>query len=112
MPKTFLARMENVSDMKVKDCPSVKFPESLSGEWVHCPACQGYGGWNLELNAYGPGKHFQAGCFQCVGWGWVRPNSPDSQCVHDYKKIANPRMFEHVTQCQKCKHTVSYDSSG
>lgn len=103
-------------DMEIKSQPT-----EYHKDWtVHCPKCQGYGGWNLTLNAYGSGKHFQAGCDQCVGWGWVHPDN--AKCVHDYRKelsqdeckkrgISHFGMCWHVVECTKCGKISAYDSS-
>jgi hypothetical protein len=75
-----------------------------------CPRCQGYGKWNRELNAYGKGKHFQCGCDQCNGWGWV--GEKDSKCLHEWKIGTTGRMFESLYTCTKCGVERIYDSSG
>lgn len=89
---------------------------------VACPQCQGYGGWHLRLNAYGPGKHFNASCFQCAGWGWVDAGSKDATCVHRFKEMSHDECVAakvqhfgscwHVVKCEKCGDIRSYDSSG
>lgn len=87
-----------------------------------CPMCHGYGGWNLRVDAYGPGKHFDASCSQCDGYGFVRPNSLDATCIHErvelFQKecqhlgISHYGMFCHVYRCKKCGDTITQDSSG
>ncbi len=84
-----------------------------------CPVCKGYGGWNLRLDAYGPGQHFQAHCSQCNGWGWV--SECDRDCVHDSKELSQAEcrdrkiehwgMCYHVYVCTKCGRIRAYDSS-
>ena len=96
--------------------------EKHHGEGVECPKCHGYGGWRLRLNAYGPGVHFNASCFQCNGWGYVNKHGEDAYCVHEYKEISQTECCElgiqhfgmcwHVTRCVKCGRVTSYDSSG
>jgi len=78
-----------------------------------CPACKGRGRRNLELDAYGPGLHFQMTCSQCVGWGWVR-SEKDSQCVHDFdhSKPVNIGPCYNQYTCEKCGKKVNIDSSG
>jgi hypothetical protein len=86
-----------------QDFPDLKFP---------CPVCKGYGHWNLELNAYGQGQHFNALCFQCFGWGWVAKR--DSKCIHnfvDYQVPPGHRSGLHYARCSKCKRETSYDTS-
>lgn len=80
---------------------------------VECPKCLGYGGWHLRLNARGPGQHFNAGCMNCHGWGWVAKDSPDAKCVHDYKEARNVGRCLNVWKCQRaeCGHEITVDSS-
>jgi DnaJ-class molecular chaperone len=58
---------------------------------VECAKCKGRGGWNLELNAYGPGKHFRASCNNCNGWGYVRAEQGDH--IHEWDR------GEHISRC-------------
>jgi hypothetical protein len=105
-------------DMSLKPIP----PDHFSQHPVRCPRCDGHGGWNLRLDAYGEGKHFQAGCFQCNGWGWVDAHSKDATCVHDYQEVSYSDCLQqgiphygqcwHVYQCTKCGARNSCDSSG
>lgn len=103
----YLPKATNFDDMLIK---------RLVGERVTlCPLCQGHGGWNLRLNAYGLGKHFQAMCNQCWGWGHV--GKEDATCIHDFmegerKGSGSGRMFEHKIKCRKCGRSRWYDSSG
>lgn len=60
-----------------------KSPEH--GMTAECPACHGYGGWHLELDAYGPGKHFDCFCGNCNGWGYVAPK--DAGHVHEFEEF-------------------------
>jgi len=101
----FLEAHTNYDDIPVKLSPG------LYGLTVLCPKCSGHGTYNLELNAYGPGKHFQGGCRQCNGWGWVRPE--DSVCVHDWKQTAHDQ-WRCLTnyKCAKCGVEQTVDSSG
>jgi len=85
-----------------------------------CPVCKGYGGWNLTLNAYGPGKHFRASCSQCNGWGWV--TEEDRDCIHEVEELSMAQCREikvmhfgncyHVYRCLKCGQISAVDSSG
>lgn len=76
-----------------------------------CPVCHGHGRWNLRRDEYGPGKHFQAFCRQCWGWGWVKPGL-DATCVHDFKAVAPDQPFRcwHTIACTKCGTKRSYSS--
>jgi DnaJ-class molecular chaperone len=112
MTKTFLAKGADYSDMPLKPNPNTCGWTSMKGDYSVCPSCEGHGGWNLELDAFGPGKHFQAGCLQCSGWGWVKANSPSATCVHDWEEIPTGRMFDNHVRCKKCNHSEHYDSSG
>lgn len=99
---------------------------------VQCPACHGYGGWNLRLNAYPLHQHgdtpenrhnfshFRASCSQCSGSGWTTPEN--ATCIHDYaRKLTFAQCRErgiyhagrcwHVYECTKCGATTSQDSS-
>ena len=88
---------------------------------VECPVCHGYGKWHLQLNAYGDGKHFDASCYQCSGWGWVEKGSKDAICVHDYQEISQEECRDrgvshygacwHVDACVKCGEIRGRDSS-
>lgn len=102
------------------DIPLLAKPEGYpQGADTICPLCHGHGKWNLELNAYGSGKHFQGGCGQCWGWGWVTPE--DADCIHEFVEISQAKakalgvmhfgMCWHVIQCTKCGRLRSYDSS-
>jgi len=112
--KDFLPRATDFTDLPVLPTPYERMPNSFKADtvWVKCPLCHGHGRWNLLLNEYGPGKHFQQAC-QCNGWGWVEAGSPDATCIHDMKEIApdQPWRCWHTYKCQKCGHTVSHDSS-
>ena len=96
-------------DMVQKPMPE-KHPKSRLNDPVLCPKCQGYGGWHLKLNDFGPGIHLNAACNQCNGWGWVPRESLDATCVHDWTE-KTLRMFVHKWTCSKCGHTKIVDSS-
>lgn len=89
---------------------AAKYPIPIGS--VVCPKCKGWGGHNLRLNAYGPGKHFKSSCDQCVGWGYVRES--DSQCIHewDYKTRVNVGNCLNIYTCVKCGQKRTVDSSG
>lgn len=80
-------------------------------EIVECPKCRGYGGWHLHLNAYGEGKHFDASCSQCNGWGYVEKGSKDESCVHDWKELPGEAMCQHLYECTQCGQQMRTDSS-
>ena len=89
---------------------------------VECPVCQGYGGWNLKVDAYGEGKHFQCMCSQCWGWGYVNKGSVDETCIHEMEEkskkwcddngVYHAGNCYHVQKCTKCWKVSAYDSSG
>jgi hypothetical protein len=91
------------------------------GRQKKCPLCKGHGRWNLELNAYGKGVHFQQMCSQCRGFGYVESGSLDATCIHEWKEIGHKEANElgvrtwgmccHVYLCGKCKKTSVEDSS-
>ncbi|MCI0461143.1 MAG: hypothetical protein L0Z62_29705 [Gemmataceae bacterium] len=93
-------------------------PPGIGGLVHVCPKCRGHGRWNLRLDAYGPGKHFQCGCGQCNGWGFV--GESDWRCVHDYRELTPAEcgtrgiphygMCWHVLECVTCGRCLSYDS--
>lgn len=79
---------------------------------VPCPKCHGHGRWNLLLNEYGPGKHFQQGCSQCWSWGDVKADSLDVTCLHTWTPIApsQPWRCWHTDRCTTCGTTRDYSS--
>ena len=94
------------------------------GVQVHvCPVCKGYGGWNIQLNAYGPGVHFQAGCRQCLGWGYV---TDEDLCIHQFVELSRSEIEKrnaqganllnfgrcwHVYECRVCGQIRYEDTS-
>lgn len=107
---SFLPDATNFVGMTAKPDPATLYPDKAGH--VPCPKCHGYGGWNLTLNAYGPGKHFQASCSQCWGWGWVKAGTSDVTCLHSFKEIAPDQPFRcwHTIRCEACGETRSYSS--
>lgn len=100
----------------------VQFPHGRKPGSAVCPACKGYGGWNLRRDAYGPGQHFQASCFQCRGHGWVDFDSLSAVCVHSFGEVARESQewdvdipsydaCWHAVQCKKCGFITTFDSS-
>ena len=75
-----------------------------------CPLFHGYGGWNLTLDAYGPGQHFRACCSQCNGHG--RVGDGDKDCIHDWQEVRRLGRCLHEYKCTKCPSTHTVDSSG
>ena len=108
MTTTYLPDASNFDGIPVMDMS--KYPEK--NKFVPCPKCQGHGKWNLKLNAYGPGKHFQGACGQCWSWGFVAPGSLDETCLHTFKAIAPRDRFRcsHTIECTTCKRQISYSS--
>ena len=76
---------------------------------VQCPKCKGHGGWNLRLNAYGPGRHFRAACDQCNHWGHT--TAKDAQCVHTFDNGRNVGRCLTLYTCTKCGTKRTVDSS-
>ena len=73
-----------------------------------CPQCQGHGGWNLKVDAYGSGKHFQTTCDVCCGWGWI---SPKRECVqHTWEFVKNLGRCYNRYKCTKCGAIDDVDS--
>jgi len=81
------------------------------GDYEFCPKCQGHGRWNLSLNNYGPGVHFQAVCRQCNEYGWVKKGSPNSKCIHRWVH-SRPGKWNctHYEKCSECGIEVFIDS--
>lgn len=76
---------------------------------VECAKCLGHGEWNLQLNAYGPGKHFRASCNNCTGWGYV----PATQGGHIHEWDRGETVGRCLTRytCMGCKEVRDVDSS-
>jgi hypothetical protein len=76
---------------------------------VECAKCNGHGGWNLKLDAFGAGKHFRASCNNCTGWGFV----PASQGDHIHEWDRGETVGRCVTRytCAGCGHVSDVDSS-
>lgn len=85
-----------------------------------CPVCKGYGGWNLELNAYinrhedTPENrhlysHFRTTCNHCNGWGFVdkKETCPGHEWKHT-KVLGN--CYNEYT-CNICGKKLNVDSS-
>lgn len=124
-PQGYLPRGSNFDDIPLRQPPSeLTWGYQAKGEWVLCPLCKGHGRWNLELNAYGPQRHFQGACNQCNGWGYVDTARPqDLTCIHDYQEVGRERRVqlgysgslfrgEHVWECRhRCGAHKLIDSS-
>lgn len=129
---SYLPKATDFTDMTLMS-PPTGYP-CKAEDAVLCPLCKGYGGWNLSLNSYPLPQgyddtpenrskyvHFRAHCNQCNGWGWVRADSADATCIHEYKELSVEQsqqkgikhwgMCWHVYECSKCGHTMSQDSS-
>jgi hypothetical protein len=120
-----LERATNFQDLEVKDKSQFAKTRGVAvTDVVECPLCHGYGGWNIRLDAYGPGRHFKAMCYQCSGWGWVDGNTIDAYCVHQFReidhrgarklgmKVWGTRRTDHYYVCEGCGKTKYVDSSG
>lgn len=95
--------------------------EPAYGSTVECPRCKGFGGWNLQMNAYSlHGKadtpenrhlfsHFRAMCSHCNGWGFV---SPAETCPgHEWIWEANTGRCLNLYRCTVCGKKSEVDSS-
>lgn len=78
--------------------------------WVECPECEGYGGWIINRDAYGPGRHFEAHCAQCSGWGWVVEGSVNHKCIHEWRHTRNLGNCYNEYECTKCGSKKKVDS--
>ena len=105
-------------DMEKLPMPGTLY-DDLKAYTAECPQCRGYGGWNLELNAYPVRdkhgieigrKHFQSHCSHCNGWGWVEPK--DAGHVHDWQHVRRMGNCLNLFVCLICKKTIEVDSSG
>lgn len=86
----------------VKNKPSLVYTKE-------CPVCQGYGGWNLTVNAYGPGRHFKCVCSTCNGYGYVHP---DMKCTgHVWTFVENLGRCYNRYKCTKCDIFQDVDST-
>jgi len=119
MKREYLPDATNFQDIPVRERRQCH----LEGDQVvMCPVCKGHGIWNLMLDASGEGKHFQAHCSQCNGWGWVAKGTKDESCVHEYRELSQDEcvrrgiphygMFCHIYECRKCGKQIETDSSG
>lgn len=85
-----------------------------SGEFVACPVCQTYGGWNMSIK-YGVTNpntpddfSLRAFCTQCNGKGWTHKHN--AACVHEFVYQSNlGRCFNRYV-CTKCEITKDIDS--
>ena len=102
MTKMFLPAATDFTDIPVRTV--------LAGAVV-CPKCHGFGKWNLLLNEYGPGRHFQQGCGQCNGWGAVAADGPDTTCIHDWRRVSSTVRGQYTDACIKCPRVMRGDSS-
>jgi len=102
-----------------QDIPKMEKPQDYPSVSHECPKCKGHGKWNLTVDAYGPGTHFQQCCGQCNGWGWVA--EADLTCMHEYAEISQAQCKKrgiqhwgscwHVYACTKCDRITAHDSS-
>jgi len=110
-PRPMLKPFTNFTGMSVKEDPCAKYPGYFANGSVKCPACSGYGGSVLIVDAYGKGKHFQCFCTQCNGWGWVEKGGSDASCVHEWSEEGIGNCL-HLWTCIKCGQKREVDSSG
>jgi len=116
MSSEYLKAGEDFTDMEVKMRPDLRFRDMTDKEYEHCPKCKGHGGWNLTVDAYGKGKHFEAFCGACWGYGWIEKGS----CAHEWngkvtehdRKGIHLFNCQHIEKCSKCGKVIVIDSSG
>ena len=87
-----------------KDIPK---KQQVSVNSKECPSCKGHGSYNLRLDSYGPGKHFQGSCANCNGHGYV----DDDSHTHEWVLIENMGT-QKTYQCKHCHKIWYVDSSG
>jgi len=110
---------------KTKDTHFLDFvdfppPKVIPEDKKMCPKCQGYGGYNIQTNAY-PLRdkentpenrhlyaHFRGCCSNCVGHGYI---DKDQNCVHEWGNKTNVGNCLNKYTCSKCKETWTVDSS-
>lgn len=91
-----------------KDLPVLKKGEYW-GAGEMCPKCKGHGKWHLELDAYGKGRHFDAVCGACWGWGYL---APGQTCAHEWDgPTRNVGRCLNIWTCSKCGQEREVDSS-
>jgi hypothetical protein len=81
---------------------------SYTKDFFVCPKCQAHGGWNLTVDAYGPGKHFRCVCPVCYGTGYTKSATP---CEHDWQFSRNLGRCYNEYICRKCNAVDKVDSS-
>lgn len=75
--------------------------------WRECSRCQGYGRYNMVLDAYGPQRHFCAICNVCFGIGYL-----PGTCVHEWAtETQGTRPTLRLWRCLKCDAVREIDSS-
>ena len=90
----------------------LKKPQYNKGMIETCPLCKGHGGWNLRINAYGDGKHFNAACSNCNGWGYIKPEDACKVApYHQWEVIRNAGNCLNVWKCIHCGIEMVVDSS-
>lgn len=73
-----------------------------------CPKCRGYGGWIIQPNQYGDGRHFMASCNDCNGWGYT--DTPADH-PHEWDSGLNVGNCLNRYTCTVCGITSTVDSS-
>jgi hypothetical protein len=121
----------NYDNPKAHEGLTIKAQPSYLKNPTLCPKCLGHGGWILQPNAYGEGIHFEAGCDQCNGYGWVDGSTTHATCIHQWKEIGGERIAQlnehraahmklvhfgncyHIYECQTegCGAIMAVDSS-
>lgn len=97
--------------------PRAMAPAFMGDDAIKCPACRGYGGWNLLLGEYLSAStntsenrhlfsHMKATCHGCAGHGWVRPTM---ECLHEFRITDTHGGVTHLV-CVSCKKAINWDT--
>ena len=114
--------MDHTHQNAFVDYPAkLSIPEYLGKNAKECPVCQGYGGWNLQLNSYPlhnyedtPANrhrysHFRSMCNHCTGYGWVHVSE---KCEgHQWIFTRNLGRCYNEYRCARCGKLSEVDSS-
>jgi hypothetical protein len=100
--------MDHTHPDAFKHLPKLSPPSYYPNAKHECAKCQGHGGWHLRLDAYGEGKHFNASCSNCDGWGYVER---DDGHIHQWGNEKNVGRCLHEWTCLTCNQKRVIDSS-
>ena len=89
------------------DIEVIKNPVKMTSVKM-CHICSGHGCWNLKLNAYGQGRHFQSICDHCQGYGWIDSNINCQR--HNFVLKKNLGRCFNRYECSECGIIRDIDS--